>query len=499
MFEAAEVGRTVSKKDWERIEPDLQIRLLRAQREAAAAGIAVIVIVAGVEGAGKGGVVNRLHRWLDTRGIETAAFWDRTDEERERPPLWRFVRKLPPRGSMSILFGSWYSEPIVDRAFGELSAGAFEKRLDQIAAFERMLVDGGALIVKLWYHLPRDEQRKRLKKKKKDSDKNHEVAPVARMPFARRFAKRYSAFEDASETAIRKTDHGAAPWHIIEATNSRYRDLATGYTLLAALRRRLDIAGPEDGSSRHMEVAVPEVATATRTILDHVDLTQRLEHDVYERELKRLQDELNRLSWKAWEKRCTTVAVFEGWDAAGKGGAIRRVTRAIDARIYRVIQIAAPTDEELAHHYLWRFWRQLPRAGQTAIYDRSWYGRVLVERVEGLAQPDEWMRAYSEINDFEELLCQHGIVLIKFWLHVSAEEQLRRFEQRKLDPTKRWKITEEDWRNREKRDEYEAAVNEMVTRTSTSHAPWTLVAGDDKPFARVQVLRTFVDRLSDAL
>ncbi len=489
MFEAAEVGRSVSKKEYERIEPDLQLRLLEAQREAAAAGIPVILIVAGVEGAGKGGVVNRLHTWLDTRGIETSAFWDRTDEESERPPFWRFVRRLPPRGSMAIFFGSWYSEPIVERAFGELGSGRFEKRLDQIAAFERMLVADGALIVKLWFHLPRKEQRKRLKKK---DDRT-------RMPFVRRFAKRYSAFQEASETAIRKTDQGECPWHIVEATDRRYRDLATGYMLLRALRQRLDAEEGVDEPVRHTEVAVPEVATASRTILDHVDLTQSLELDVYDRELAALQDKLSRLSWKAWEQGHTTVAVFEGWDAAGKGGAIRRVTRAIDARVYRVIQVAAPTDEELAHHYLWRFWRQLPRAGQIAIYDRSWYGRVLVERVEGLTQRDDWMRAYGEINDFEESLCENGITLMKFWLHVSPEEQLARFEERQRDPTKRWKITDEDWRNREKRGEYEVAVNEMVTRTSTSHAPWTIVAGEDKRFARAQVVRAFVDRLSEDL
>jgi polyphosphate:AMP phosphotransferase len=494
MFEAAEVGRKISKEEWERSEPDLQVRLLQAQREATAAGIPVIVIVSGVEGAGKGSVVNRFNSWLDTRGIETSAFWDKTDEERERPPSWRFVRRLPPRGSMAIFFGSWYSEPIVDRAFGEDSPERFERRLGRIEALERMLVDDGALLVKLWFHLPRKAQRKRLKEKKKRGGD-----PGVRMPFARRFAKRYQTFLETSEVAIRKTDHGHAPWHIIEASNRRYRDLAAGYTLLQSLRHRLDEAGGQTPPLEHTPIRPPDVASASQTILDQVDLSASVERDAYERELDELQDELNRLSWKAWEKGVTTVAVFEGWDAAGKGGAIRRVTRAVDARIYRVIQVAAPTDEELAHHYMWRFSRQLPRAGHLAIYDRSWYGRVLVERVEGLARPDEWQRAYSEINDFERELCEHGIVLMKFWLQISPEEQLARFEERQQNPTKRWKITDEDWRNREKRAEYEEAVNEMVTRTSTARAPWVLVPGDDKLFARLEVLRTFVARLGEAL
>jgi polyphosphate kinase 2 (PPK2 family) len=230
-----------------------------------------------------------------------------------------------------------------------------------------------------------------------------------------------------------------------------------------------------------------------------VDLTERIEPKAYSRELKSLQSRLNALSWKTWERKKTCVALFEGWDAAGKGGAIRRVNRALDARLYRVVQIAAPTDEERAHHYLWRFWRGLPRAGHITLYDRSWYGRVMVERVEGLAHEEDWRRSYREINAFEEQLCDHGITLLKFWMHISPEEQLRRFREREQTPHKAHKITEEDWRNREKWDEYRAAVNEMVAKTSTSEAPWTLVAGDDKRLARVQVLRTFVEAFEKAL
>ena len=197
----------------------------------------------------------------------------------------------------------------------------------------------------------------------------------------------------------------------------------------------------------------------------------------------------------ARQRRSATL-VFEGWDAAGKGGAVRRVVQAMDAREYRIIPVSAPTDEEKAHHYLWRFWRHLPRLGGTTVYDRSWYGRVLVERVEGFASRAEWMRAYQEINDFEEQLVDFGIVLIKFWLHISNEEQLRRFREREEMPWKRHKITPEDYRNREKWAEYELAANDMIGRTSTEYAPWTLVEGNDKRFARVKVLETVVERLA---
>jgi len=193
------------------------------------------------------------------------------------------------------------------------------------------------------------------------------------------------------------------------------------------------------------------------------------------------------------------VAVFEGWDAAGKGSAIRRVTQAIDPRLYRLVQIAAPTQEEAAQHYLWRFWRQLRRDGRATFFDRSWYGRVLVERVEHLARPDEWHRAYSEINQFEKQLHDHGCIILKFWIHISADEQIKRFKAREEQPHKRYKITDDDWRNREKWHDYELAVDQMVSRTSTHHAPWTLVSGNDKRYARVQILKTFCKAMREAL
>ncbi len=230
-----------------------------------------------------------------------------------------------------------------------------------------------------------------------------------------------------------------------------------------------------------------------------MDLSQTLDREDYKLKLANYQSRLQDLAWQAYRQKRSVVAVFEGWDAAGKGSAIRRVTRAIDPRLYRLIQFAAPTDEERAHHYLWRFWRQLQRDGRSTFFDRSWYGRVLVERVEQFATEDEWQRAYSEINQFEQQLVEHGSIVLKFWIHIGKDEQLRRFKARELEAHKRYKITEDDWRNREKWHDYEVAVDQMVSHTSTRHAPWTLISGNDKPYARIQILKTFCKSMKRVL
>ncbi len=494
MFEAAKVGRTVSKADFKAQRDELRTQLLEAQRELRESNIPVIVIVAGVEAAGKGEVVNRLNEWLDTRGMQTFAFWDFSDEELERPRYWRFWRTLPPRGEVAILFGGWYLAPIEHRFRGECDDAALDAELARVVDFERSLTHDGALVVKFWFHLSEEDQKKRLKELSRDDRSRWKM-----LPKKSKFAEQYQLFEYVAERVIRQTDRGIAPWYLIEAEDKRYRDLTVGKTLLQAIRARLQQPLPTEPPATAEPLDLPVSASAQITLLDQLDMTQSLSRDDYKEALKRYQTEINELAWKAYNRKRTTVLVFEGVDAGGKGGAIRRVTSAVDARIYRTIPIAAPTDEEKAHHYLWRFWRHLPRAGHIIIYDRSWYGRVLVERVEDFASEDEWRRAYAEINEFEEQLVENGSVLLKFWLQVSQEEQLERFQDREKTPYKQYKITDEDWRNREKWPLYKVAVNEMIARTSTEYAPWTLVEGDDKPFARIKVLKTVCDRLRTAL
>lgn len=502
MFETAELGRHISKKAFNEAEPVLQTQLLDVQRAIRAANVPVIILVSGVEGAGKGEVVNLLNKWLDARGVHTHAFWDTSDEERERPRFWRYWRALPPRGAIGILFGSWYTEPIVEHAFKRSDATQFEHALRRIAEFEQLLVDDGAILIKFWFHLSKEVQQERLK-----LDVGERIAS----PQLALYAKHYGAFREVSERAIRHTDCGHAPWHVIEATDHRYQHLAVGRILLETLQRHLEAhkaalvsaeepvlpeESPPDAPRELLATLDPDAA---RTVLSTVNLSLTLENEAYEREITALQLRLKRLTWLARARKLNTVLVFEGWDAAGKGGAIRRLVSGIDARLFRVISIAAPTDEEKAQHYLWRFWRHVPRAGFVTIYDRSWYGRVLVERVEGFAPRQDWERAYQEINDFEEQLHEHGVIVHKFWLHISPEEQLRRFKEREVTQWKQYKITDEDWRNRGRWQAYEEAVHDMVSRTSTRSAPWTLVSANDKKVSRVTILRTVCERLEAAL
>lgn len=496
MFEAAELHRTISKADYESALTDLRPRLLAAQRALRDTRRAVIVVLSGVEAAGKSEVVNRLHEWLDARGLQTHAFWRESDEQRERPRYWRFWRTLPPRGSIGILFGSWYTQPIVDRVFKRSSKADLDRELQRIAYFEKMLADDGALIVKLWLHLPKDVEMERLSEKKKRKKKNWMYGPEAKD-----FAKRYDRFAEVSERAIRMTDSAEAPWRVIEATDARYRDLTVAQVLLETLE---DLVREPKQSATASPIVLANadeegVLTGKTTVLDKLDLSASLNPKKYGKVLAGLQQQLGALAWQAWNAERSTVVIFEGSDAAGKGGAIRRLIAPMDARLYRVISVAAPTDEERAQHYLWRFWRHLPRSGAMTVYDRSWYGRVLVERVEKFATVDEWSRAYREINDFEEQLVEHGIVLVKFWLHIDAREQLRRFKERQTVAWKQHKITDEDWRNRKKAGAYKAAVHDMVSRTSSAVAPWHIIAANDKKSARVEVLKTVVKAMEKAL
>lgn len=497
MFESTKVGRSVSKDDFRDQQENLRTELLAAQRELKDSNVSVIILISGVEAAGKGEVVNRLNEWLDARGVQTFAFWDETDEERARPRYWRFWRTMPPRGEISILFGGWYLTPIEHRFQGHCSDAELDAELNRIVDFERMLTEDGALILKFWFHLSEANQRGRLKELSRDDRSRWKM-----LPDKSKFSEQYAAFEQVAERLIRHTDQGHCPWYLVEAEDRRYRDLTVGMTLLHTIRSRLAETASAPVQPTTIRMGSPELPnspSAQITLLDQLDLAVTLDRDTYQQEIRRLQTEINELAWSAYNKKRSTVLVFEGVDAGGKGGAIRRITTAIDARLYRVIPVAAPTDEEKAHHYLWRFWRHIPRAGYITLYDRSWYGRVLVERVEGFATHAEWRRAYAEINRFEEQLVDSGVVLFKFWLQISDEEQLRRFKDREDTPYKRYKITDEDWRNREQWPQYKGAVNEMIARTSTRHAPWTLVEGDDKPFARIKVLKTVCDTLRDAL
>ena len=479
MFESAELDHRISKPVYRREEPKLRALLLDAQYDLKENGrFPVLILIAGVEGAGKGETVNLLNEWMDPRHVLTHGFAEPSDEERERPHLWRFWKALPPKGKVGVFFGAWHTDPIVKRAHGKISAAQFGDDIDEIVRLEKMLCDEGVLLLKYWFHVSRKQQKKRLKAQGEDAD----------LPY-RKFVK-------VSETFVRRTSTAEAPWIVIPGADDRYRALTFGRHLLAAMRERLD-----DKHARRLPDRQPPLARPADNlnVLRALELDQALGKPAYRKEFKKLHARLGKLSRDARFKSLTAVLVFEGNDAAGKGGAIRRLTGALDARYYRTVPVAAPTEEERAQPYLWRFWRHLPRRGRFVFFDRSWYGRVLVERVEGFAAEADWLRAYNEINEFERSLARHAMVVLKFWLAISKQEQHRRFKRREKIAFKRFKITAEDWRNRKKWDAYEEAVCDMVDRTSTSVAPWTLVEANNKYHARLKVLKTVCDALEAAL
>jgi polyphosphate kinase 2 (PPK2 family) len=470
LFDTAELGQSIPKAEFKKRELGLRASLLKLQYQALEmARFPIIIDFAGVDGAGKGTTMNMLDKWMDPRWIRAIGYQPPSEEEKARPRFWRYWRDIPPKGRMGVYLSGRYSGPLLQRVYGEIDDAEFDDRLAEIIRFENTLADDGALILKFWMHLSRDAQKERLEAlsadpmlsyKVKDNDwRNHE---------------HYDKFIDAAEKIITRTNRAAAPWTIVEGVDPYYRHMRVGETIRAELERHLAIhenspansspGKPEPHQTGHADSLQP------LTIFDNLDLSVRFTDGKYPKKKKKLQAKLGELGRKAHEQGQSTVLVFEGPDAAGKGGAIRRTVWSLDARTYRIYQFAAPTDIERAHHYLWRFWSKLPKAGNVSV-----------------------------INDFESQIVNRGILLLKFWLHISKDEQLKRFEERAESPYKHWKLTDEDWRNREQWDQYEIAAHDMVQFTSTRAAPWIMVEGDSKHYARLKILQTICDALDERI
>lgn len=456
--------------------------------------LAVVVVLEGWAAAGKGALVRKMATHMDPRGFTVHPIWPPTPAEQQYPFLWRFWQKLPAKGSFGFFYHSWYTHILEDRLFKRVQAEKVPGIIRQINAFERQLADDGVAIAKFWVHLSQQELKRRLKRYTAQPLESWRVRPEDWMQ--EKHYKRYAGF---AEEMLVHTSTGPAPWTVVEGDCKRWAQVKVLTTVTATLREALDrqkirsqCPPPALPAQAHLEPMEPD-------FLSQVDLTLSLSEAEYKKQLRREQVELRKLQLKIHQQQVPVLVLFEGWDAAGKGGAIQRLTDILDPRSYVVHAFGAPTDEEKAHHYLWRFWRRLPTAGQISIFDRSWYGRVLVERVEGLATEPEWRRAYREINEFEEQLTDAGYVLVKFWLQISADAQLQRFTAREQDPFKQHKITAEDWRNREQWSYYEVAVNQAIQRTNTPRAPWTLVAANDKYYARVKVIQTVTAAISSQI
>ncbi len=490
MLEQLDLSKKLPKSEYKTIMPGLEIRLGTLQRQLIEYEIPVIITFDGPLGAGKGTTVNRLIRSLDPRGYSVYSTTEPTEGEKRYPFLWRYWIRTPAKGRMAIFDRSWHSRIPVDLFDKSATKADSSRRCAEVNSFERTLVDDGAVIIKFFLHVSKKEQKKRLKGFTEESA----IAWRLTKPDWTRH-KKYDRFITVAQNVLVRTDTSWAAWTIVEAHDRRYTRVKVFQTICETLETRI-AQERADAKRRVVPVELDEVPSA---VLDDVDLSLELTRDEYDRTLEKRQNRVRRLSREVYSKRIPVVIVYEGWDAAGKGGNIRRLTRGLDPRGYEVIPIAMPNDIEKRHHYLWRFWKKMPQAGHIAIFDRSWYGRLLVERVERYATEAEWKRAFREINDMEEQLVNFGAVLVKFWIHIDKDEQLRRFEEREKTPYKRWKITDDDWRNREKWDLYLDAVNEMLYRTSTKHAPWTVVESNCKLFARLKALDTVAKAIESAL
>jgi polyphosphate:AMP phosphotransferase len=485
----------MSKKACDAALPRLREQLVQMQVRLRQFPFKVMLIVAGLEGSGRSEYINTLTGWLDPRGVETFAFMEPSDEERERPFMWRFWRSLPANGCIGIYIGSWYAGALRGNSRrGKRAREDAGDLLKHIGQFEKLLTDNGTLIIKLWLHVSKANQGQHLRALEKNRDTAWRVTPEHWYQH-----RNYDRLARASRYVLDRTHTPAAPWIVLDIEDERARNLTLTEILIKRFEEHHRMLAAKQSAAPRPKPIPRAVTAAGRRRLGALPLDQELTGREYRDKREKWLGRLHRAVRGAQDAKRSVVFVFEGWDAAGKGGSIRRLVSAIDARAYRVIPVAKPTDEEKAHHYLWRFWRCLPRDGRVTVFDRSWYGRVLVERVEGFARADEWHRAYDEINDFEQQLVGHGAVVVKFWLHIGKDEQLRRFRLRERTPYKRHKINAEDWRNRRKWTAYEAALSDMFALTETPSAPWHLIPANNKQYARLQVLRLACKQIEAAL
>jgi polyphosphate:AMP phosphotransferase len=492
MLDTLDLSLSLDKPSYKEQIESLMRQLRQLQKACRDKKLPVIIVLEGWAAAGKGSLVQKMVGYVDPRGFIVHPIWPPSEQERQFPLLWRFWQKLPANGTIGFFYHSWYTHVLEDRLFGRVDDSEIPMLMREINAFERQLFDDGAAIAKFWIHLSRKELKKRLKKAAADPLDSWRVRPEDWQQ-----AKNYKHYAALAEEMVIHTSTGPAPWTLVEGDCKRWTRVKVLTKMATTITEALDL--------RYCQVPPPSLPPQTELhptepdFLGQVDLSQSLTKAEYKKQLRQEQVRLRELQLKMHELQIPVIALFEGWDAAGKGGAIKRLTDILDPRSYVVSAFAPPSDEEKAHHYLWRFWRRLPTAGSFGIFDRSWYGRVLVERVEEFATEPEWRRAYREINEFEEQLVNAGYVLLKFWLHISAEEQLRRFQERQDNPFKQHKLTEEDWRNRDRWPLYYVAVNQTIQRTSTPLAPWTVVAGDNKYYARVQTIKTVVAAIEQEL
>jgi len=492
MLENIDLSRRTSREEFKAQKDKLELALGVLQRRCRDLGLPVIILFEGWDAAGKGTLINNLILPLDPRGFTVHSTLSPTEEESLRPFLWRFWTRIPARGRIAIFDRSWYRRVWNEAVEGSGYPGTVAQAYEDIQSFERQLADDGCVLIKFFLHISKKEQKKRFDKLLKNPTTAWRVTDEDRKRH-----RQYKKYLTATEEMLVETDSDHTPWTVIEAHDERFAVLKVFNVVIQALEDAAQRTSKKQARRARARTSKPAVLRSTA--IDRLDLTLSLERDDYRRKLKRRQKRLRTLEHEIYMRRVPVIIVYEGCDAAGKGGNIKRLTEELDPRGYEVEPIAAPNDIERSHHYLWRFWTRIPKAGHITIFDRSWYGRVLVERIEGFCAEQDWRRAYREINEMEQHFTNLGGVIVKFWLQIDRDEQLRRFKAREGTPHKQWKITAEDWRNRDKWDAYKVAVEEMLTRTSTRYAPWTIVESNCKLYARVKTLDTVIHAIERAL
>ena len=493
MLEKIDLTRKMEKEEYKSRMEVLEKEIGALQRQCRELKIPVMIAFEGYDAAGKGVQIGELIHAMDPRGFEVYAVKKETEEERMRPFMWRFWTKMPENGRIAIYDSSWYRKVTAERFERKPSEKELTDAYASILAFEHQITDGGVVLIKIFLDIDQKEQKKRFDKLLS----SRETAwRVSREDLKRN--KHFAEYEAITEEMLQKTDTEFAPWHIVEAVDRRFATVKIYTIVVNTLRRKIQEVQQQkektkvSGADKESKSFDKDLQAST---LSKADLSLAYTREEYKKRLKKLQDRMELLHSELYRRRIPVVLGFEGWDAGGKGGAIKRLTEKMDPRGYIVNPTCAPNDLEKAHHYLWRFWRTMPKAGHIAIYDRTWYGRVMVERIEGFCTEEEWKRAYKEINDMEKDLADAGAIVLKFWMQIDKDEQEQRFRERQENPEKQWKITDEDWRNRAKWDQYEEAVNEMLIRTSTPYAPWIVVEGNNKYYARIKVLETVVEAI----
>ncbi len=448
----------------------------------------VLVILDGWGAAGKGSVLSRVIANLDPRFFKVETLTKETEEEKRRPFLYRYFVRIPEAGKFSFFDGSWMDEVTARYMDGTDDEETYRRHLNSIRQFERQLSDNGYLVVKFFFHISKKEQKKRIKDLLADKNTKWRVDKRDL-----RQNKNYDDCLDVYDSYLETTNQFVAPWYFIDSKNRKWAELQ----MTEILDKSIAIA------LQNVSHPVPILQNTFPMVkvpkLKDISLKKQIEEKEYRVELKKLQNRLSELHNELYRKRVPVIIAYEGWDAAGKGGNIKRLTAALDPRGYEVHPIASPEPHEKARHFLWRFWNRLPKDGHVAIFDRTWYGRVMVERLEGFCSENDWQRAYNEINEFEKELFDWGAVILKFWVQIDKDTQLARFTDRQNTPEKQWKITDEDWRNREKWDLYEGAVNEMIEKTSTAFAPWHVLESNDKKYARIKALKIVIRELEKRL